>query len=133
MRTARVHPVLLAVLGLYLAGCSQEAKDEYSQAGRDQAKATEMAGKAIQTDANRMMQNGANEIQSAKFKQALNTADALDARNIRVDADTVSKTVRLSGSVPTEAQKSQAERVTAGMAGPEYKVFNQLNVVPQAP
>ena len=54
-----------------------------------------------------------------QIKTALIDADNLDANDIDVDTNGVTKTVTLKGHVPTAAQKAAAERIAKEKA-PDY-------------
>ncbi len=70
--------------------------------------------------------------QSVEVKAALLADKTVDASNIDVDTDPGTKTVTLKGSVPTEAQKTAAERLARRKAD-GYTVRNLLTVVAVPP
>lgn len=61
-------------------------------------------------------------------KKELDSTKGLDAKDIQVSADTSGKTIILTGTVPEETQKKQAEDAAAKAAGTEYKVTDSLTV-----
>ena len=79
----------------------------------------ESAGKAVQ---------GAAE--TVDVKTALLSDATVDASSINVDTDAQAKRVTLRGSVPTAAQKAEAETI-AKKEAPGYTIVNQLAVVPK--
>lgn len=117
---------VLATIGIMLVGCSPEARDQYSNAGNDVGEATKKTGDAIVTDAENTKIAADNALKTASVKSALQAADGLDTKDINVDSDTKKMTVTLNGSVPSAAQKSQAEAVAKGIAGADFKVVNNL-------
>lgn len=150
MKKMSLAALAVAVMGFSLVGCSQEAREQYSEAGQHASQATKDTGKAISTDAEKTGAAAAKEVQAAgtevknaaenskavadnglettKVKSALDTASGLDTKDINVDTDTKAKTITISGSVPDDKQKSQAETVAKGIAGTEFKVINNLKV-----
>ena len=133
-----------AIAVLLLGGCSQEAKEDMSQAGdaasTAAAKTGEAAaktGEAAATDVKKAgdtavevtkdaAANVADATMTPKVKQALLGASGLETKDINVE--TANNTITLKGSVPTADQKKQAETVAKGVAGKDYKVDDQLTV-----
>lgn len=66
-------------------------------------------------------------VETLDVKMALVADDRIETDDLNVDTDHTTKTVRLRGSVPTEAQKSIAEQV-AQQKAPGYRVSNELAV-----
>lgn len=66
-------------------------------------------------------------VETLDVKMALVADDRIETDDLNVDTDHTTKTVRLRGSVPTEAQKSMAEQV-AQQKAPGYRVSNELTV-----
>ena len=66
--------------------------------------------------------------QHLDVKAALLADKSVDASHIDVDVDTDAKIVSLRGTVPTAAQKAQAERIARDKAG-DYSVRNELTVM----
>ncbi len=140
-----------ALAALLLAGCSQEAKEDMSQAGASAGQASQKlgdaaskTGEAVATDTKKAGETIAKEGDAAvqatkdaaanvadatmtpKVKQALLSASGLETKDINVE--TANNTITLKGSVPDAKQKKQAEDATKALAGDKYKVVNQLTV-----
>ena len=115
--------------GLLLVGCSQSAKDEYKGAGEAAGDATSHVSKAVADDTEQAKISADNTLLTSKVKSALGSAAGLETKGIDVDSDTLLKTITLKGTVPDGKQKAQAETVTTGMAGTEFKVVNKLTIV----
>ena len=133
-----------AIAALLLAGCSQQAKEDLSQAGDSASNAAKHTGDAVATDTKKAgeavtntaeagveavkdtAENAADATMTPKVKTALLNAAGLVAKDINVE--TTSNTITLKGSVPDAKQKTQAETVTKGIAGTEFKVVNELMV-----
>lgn len=97
-----------------------EAARDAGDAARDAARAT---GDAVMTGG----KAADAAVETLDVKTALTADTRVDASNINVDSDHVSKTVTLKGHVPTESQKALAgEIATAKATG--YRVRNQLTV-----
>ena len=139
----RVAGVVVAVA--ITAACSDRAERKVESAAADTANAAEKAGSAVAgaardvgaatADAARatgaaVMEGGRAAdaaVETMDVKVAL-TADArVDASNINVDSDHVTKTVTLNGRVPTAAQKTLAEDIAKAKAT-GYVVKNLLTV-----
>ena len=133
-----------AIAALLLAGCSQQAKEDLSQAGDSASNAAKHTGDAVATDTKKAGEavseagtaavdatkdaaaNVADATMTPKVKAALQSASGLETKNI--DVDTANNTITLKGSVPDAKQKKQAEDVLKGLAGTTYKIDNQLTV-----
>ena len=133
-----------AIAALLLAGCSQQAKEDLSQAGDSASNAAKHTGDAVATDTKKAgeavtntaeagveavkdtAENAADATMTPKVKTALLNAAGLEAKDINVE--TANNTITLKGSVPDAKQKTQAETVTKGIAGTEFKVVNELMV-----
>ncbi len=140
-----------ALAVLMLGGCSQEAKEDMSQAGADASAATSKmgdaaskTGEAAATDAKKAGEtvakagdaaveatkdaaaNVADATMTPKVKAALQSAAGLETKDINVE--TAHNTITLKGSVPDAKQKKQAEDATKALAGTQYKVVNELTV-----
>lgn len=116
----------LSVIGIGMFGCSPSARDQYGDAGKDVGDATKKTGEAIATDAKNTEFAANNTLMTTKVTSALKSATGLNTADINVDTDTKAKTITLNGSVPTDAQKNQAETVARGIAGSELTVVNNL-------
>ena len=68
--------------------------------------------------------------ETVDVKTALLSDATVDASSINVDTDGQAKRVTLRGSVPTAAQKAEAEKI-ARQEAPGYTIVNQLAVVPK--
>jgi len=140
-----------AIAALLLAGCSQEAKEDMSQAGAAAGQASQKmgdaaskTGEAVATDTAKageavkeagtaaveatkdVAENAAEAAMSPKVKTALLNASGLETKDLNVE--TAHGTITLKGTVPDQKQKDQAGTVAKGIAGTEYKVDNQLTI-----
>lgn len=120
---------LPVAIGFVISGCSPAARDQYSEAGQDAGDAAKQTGRAAATDAENAKQAADNTLQTSKVMSALNSASGLKAGDINVDTDTRAGTITLNGSVPDRKQRDQAVTVAEGMAGSEFKVVNNLEIV----
>lgn len=143
MRTPHIAGVL-AVVAVTVA-CSDRAERETDAAARDAANAAERAGNAVAEaakdagaaarDAARATGDAVMEggkaadaaVETMDVKMALAADSRVDASNINVDTDHVTKSVTLKGRVPTAAQKTLAEDIARARAT-GYTVRNQLVV-----
>lgn len=138
----------LATGVLFLAGCSQEAQQKMDAAGDNAAKAADQTGDAVATDANKAGQaiergaeNAGEAVKGAaedaaqatdnagmtlKIKNAILSAENLDATDLNVD--TKDKTVILKGWVPNAENKKRAESIAKNTVGNEYTVRNELQI-----
>lgn len=66
-------------------------------------------------------------VETLDVKMALVADERLDTDDVNVDTDHTTKTVRLRGSVPTEAQKAIAQQI-AEQKAVGYRVSNELVV-----
>ena len=101
------------------AGIKQDAKI---------AAESEAAAKAKETAAKTGAAVAA-ALETAEIKTAMMADKSIDASAINVDTYADTKTVVLRGSVPTTAQRDQAERIALAKA-PGYRIDNKLAVVP---
>jgi osmotically-inducible protein OsmY len=111
-----------------------EAKETGSKIGQE---AKEVGGKVAEgaKAVGATVKEGAKEVasdvgarkQTVDVKAGLMAAKGIDASHIDVDTDANTKTVTLTGTVPTAAQKAAAERVARDKAE-GYKVRNLLTV-----
>lgn len=105
------------------AEAQRDATDRAAEAGRDTAAAArDAAGSAAAAV------GAATE--TVDVKSALMADTLVDASDINVDTVAATKTVVLKGSVPTAAQKAEAERI-AQREAEGYRVDNQLVVKPR--
>lgn len=135
---------IVAVFGVFLAGCSQEAQKDAAAAGDAAGTAVSKGGEAVATDVNKAgeaavnageaavdaTKNGVEAVADAtmtpKVKNALLSASGLDASKINVE--TMGNTIMLKGSVPDEKQKNQAGAAAKAIAGGEFTVKNELTI-----
>jgi osmotically-inducible protein OsmY len=94
----------------------REAADTARDAGRAAGNAVENAGRAAEA-----------AVETMDVKAALMKDSRVDAGDINVDTDHMTKTVTLRGTVPTAAQKTIAEQIAQEKAV-GYRVQNQLTV-----
>ncbi len=129
---ARISGAVLTVA--LAAACSDRADRKADQAATDASNAASRAGNAVveaAKDVGAAAQDTAratgDAVETMDVKVALTADSRVDASNINVDTDHITKTVTLKGRVPTAAQKSLAEDIaTAKATG--YAVTNLLTV-----
>lgn len=148
MRQIEKTLLLAACSCLFIAGCTKEAQDKYSEAGSQASAAAKTAGEAVSADAKvaapkvkaAMDEAGkklaeatedskkaaAQSLMTGKVKQALLAAEGLDTSHL--DVSTTGKTVTLSGSVPSKDQKRQAEMIAKGIVGDDFILLDELAV-----
>ncbi len=143
--TSRIAAALAAIA--VTAACSDRAERGADAAARDTATAADRAGNAA-TDAAKnvgaavsdaaratgdaVMEGGKAAdaaVETMEVKMALSTDTRVDASNINVDTDHVTKTVTLRGRVPSAAQKTLAGEIAKTKAT-GYTVQNLLVVAP---
>lgn len=129
---------LAAVMSMiFAAGCTEQSRQQYDQAGENIGQAAQRTGDAVETDAKvagehieNTAENAARAADNAettfKVKNAIVAAENLDSSDINVD--TVENKVVLKGSVPSQAEKDRAEQIAKGVVGQEHTVDNQLTV-----
>lgn len=106
---------------------AEKAGDAAAEAGRDAAGAAKDAGNAVGSAVANAGRAADAAVETMDVKLALTTDKRVDASNINVDSDHVTKTVTLKGRVPTADQKKWAgEIATAKAVG--YRVRNELTV-----
>jgi hyperosmotically inducible periplasmic protein len=86
--------------------------------------------RGVKDDASKAGDRIAAGAETVDVKTALVSDATLDADAIDVDTNAEKKTVTLRGSVPTEDQKNEAERI-ARQEARGYKIVNRLAVVPR--
>jgi hyperosmotically inducible protein len=118
MRRSRWVTLTLAAAALGTLACSPRDRDEFTSAARstqsEARQATQAAAKVIDDSAI-----------TAKVKSALLTDQSVKGMNIRVETE--AGTVTLSGSVSTQAERTQAEAVAASVEGVK-NVVNRISV-----
>jgi osmotically-inducible protein OsmY len=70
--------------------------------------------------------------QTTMVKAALMADKDVDASRIDVDTEAATRTVMLKGTVPTAAQKTNAERIAKAKVSKGYSVHNMLTVAPKS-
>ena len=98
------------------ADTAKAAGDAVANAGRAAGDAVANAGRA-----------GDAAVETMDVKAALMKDSRVDASDINVDSDHVTKTVTLKGMVPTDSQKTIAEQIAIEKAV-GYRVVNALTV-----
>jgi osmotically-inducible protein OsmY len=127
MKTTLMTTALVAIFAAALmGGCSQEAKEDYSQAGDNLGQAAEKIGEGAKKDASQAAATAEDTTMTGKVKGALMSADGVDSKGI--DVDTRDKVVHLKGTVPTEDQKAKAEQIATNQVGTDFTVSNELTV-----
>ncbi|MEP7116525.1 MAG: BON domain-containing protein [Acidobacteriota bacterium] len=99
-----------------VAGAARDAGNAAKDAARATGDAVMNGGRAADA-----------AVETMDVKMALTTDSRVDASNINVDTDHLSKTVTLKGHVPTAAQKTIAEEIAKAKAT-GYAVKNDLTV-----
>ena len=117
---------LVLAIGVAAAACENTAAGIREDAR--QAAESEAAAKAKDA-ANKTGAAVGAALETVDIKAALMGDKSIDASSINVDTYADTKTVVLRGSVPTAAQRDQAERIAIAKAG-GYRVENKLAVVP---
>ena len=127
-----------AVLIVAGAACSdrteRRAEDAARDAGRATGEAARDAGSAVAGGARAAGNAVANAgraadaaVETMDVKAALMADDRVDASDINVDTDHVTRTVMLKGRVPTDAQKTVAGQIAVEQAK-GYRIQNDLTV-----
>ena len=127
-----------AVIATSMVACSDKAEREASEAANKAGNAAEKAGNATAEaakDAGNAVGNAVSNagraadaaVQTMDVKVALTADSRVDASNINVDTDHVTKTVTLKGKVPTADQKKWAGEIAVSKAN-SYRVRNELTV-----
>jgi osmotically-inducible protein OsmY len=133
------------VIAITLVGCSDNAEREAAEAANKTADAAQKAGNTAAEagrdvagaakDAAGAVGNAVKEggraadaaVQTMDVKVALTADKRVDASDINVDTDHVTKTIVLKGRVPTADQKKWAEEIAVAK-GNGYRVRNELTV-----
>lgn len=116
-----------------------EAKDDLAKAGDAVGAAARSAGESIKDAAQTVgesVKEGAKDVapaldaskQTLDVKAALMADQTVDSSHIDVDTDAKTRTVHLKGTVPTAAQKAEAEKIAKAKAS-GYTIHNMLKVV----
>ncbi len=116
------------------AGCSGQAERTTSEVVRDGSSVAGQAGDAVKDAGSAVgdaVLNGGRAadaaVETLDVKTALIADSRIDAGDINVDTDHVTKTVTLNGRVPSAEQKAVAEEITKAKAT-GYMVRNALVV-----
>jgi osmotically-inducible protein OsmY len=120
--------LLLTALAFGLAACSNTVEGVKRDA--EENKVPEKAEKAAQAVKEAVHEAGHELREHAlalDIKGALMLDKAVDASHIKVEADDETRTVRLEGSVPSDAQRAAAEAIARRKAK-DYQVKNLLTV-----
>lgn len=107
-----------------------DARADATAAADDVRRAAASAGDVAAETAEEAAERIDAVVQSADVKTALMTDPSVDAARVNVDADASTHTIRLDGSVVSEAERDMAAIIAAGHA-PGYRVDNQLTVSPK--
>jgi len=137
MNTKTLTAISFAFVTLLAAGCSDESKEKYNEASSQATKAAKTAGEAVSADARTAqdkMKVAADQtkvsaeqtLMTGKVKQALMSANGLEAKNI--DVSTEAYKITLKGTVPNKDQKDQAEQLAKAIGGNGFTVINELTV-----
>jgi osmotically-inducible protein OsmY len=111
--------VVMLALVTYACENTGKAKEETSEAAGRAAGTAGEAGDAVHAGK-----------QTLDVKAALTADTSIDASHIDVDTNGDTRTVTLRGTVPTAAQKAEAERIAKEKAE-GYTVVNNLTVQAQ--
>lgn len=138
MKNLTLTGLVAGLMAIGVMGCTPQAREDYSQAGQKAQMATEKTGEAISTDAKatgQAVQDAAQETKEAadnsmmtgQVRVALSGAHDLKIEDLNVD--TVGNSIVLKGTVHSDAEKERAGKIAIGMAGNDFTVDNQLDVV----
>jgi BON domain len=121
-------PIGLSALILVAAACSNTVEGLKKDA--DENKVGEKTEKAAEVVASAVKEAG-REIKAKTLaldvKATLMADKTVDASHVHVESDDDAKTLTLTGSVPTHAQREAAGVIAVGKAG-DYRVKNLLTV-----
>lgn len=95
-------------------------------AGEAVENATKGAAEAVENAGKEVAEEGDNAKTTLAVKNAILSADNIDASNLNVDTE--EKTVYLRGSVPTAQGKQRAESIAKNLVGTKYTIKNELTV-----
>jgi osmotically-inducible protein OsmY len=108
-----------------------EAEAKARELGQDAAKAANRAGETAVTVGEELAERAGAAWETVDVKGALMADASVDATRIDVDTSYKTKTVTLSGYVPTETERNMAE-VIAKARAEGYTVVNNLQVRPRS-
>jgi osmotically-inducible protein OsmY len=109
------------------ADATRDAAERRADAIEDRAGTAGTAGREADRTGARVGASADAAKETADIKTALMAADDIPSMSIDVDTNAATKTVTLSGTVSTAAQKAKAESI-AKREAPDYKINNQLKV-----
>jgi osmotically-inducible protein OsmY len=107
-----------------------EARDKAQEIGQDAARAADRVGAAAAEAGEELAERAGAAWETLDVKGALMAESSVDATRIDVDADRNTKTVTLSGYVPTDAERVKAEAVAKSRAA-GWTVVNNIQVMPR--
>lgn len=115
---------------LIVGGCTQTAKNEYSDAGSHIEAAAKDTGAALKEDATHVKEAAQdalakNEL-SSKIRKGMQDHPDLGIKDLSVDVS--GSQVVLHGSIPSENLNQRAEHLARKLAGSGYTVDDQLSV-----
>ena len=108
-----------------------EIKDKAQDLGQDAAKVANRAGQAAGQVGEELAERAGAAWETVDVKGALMADASVDATRIDVDTSYKTKTVTLSGYVPTETERNMAE-VIAKARAEGYTVVNNIQVRPRS-
>jgi osmotically-inducible protein OsmY len=119
---------VLATFAFLASGCSNTVEGLKKDAEQNKVEEkTEKAAEAVTT----AVKEAGHEIKAKTLaldvKTTLMADKTVDASQLHVDADDQARTLTLSGSVPTAAQKEAAGSIAKSKSG-DYRVRNLLTV-----
>jgi osmotically-inducible protein OsmY len=120
-----------------MVGCTPQGREAFHEADQSQSAAAEKmvdaaktdahaTGKALKADAAKSQVSLNQDATTMKVRTSLGSSSKVDTSNITISHD--GYTVILSGSVPTEEQKSQADQIANGVIGKDYMLKDQLGI-----
>jgi osmotically-inducible protein OsmY len=127
----------IGVLAILIVGCGQSAQQDSQAAATETQKAgqamkqdTQEAGKVLNADANKAKRVTDDDLESAKINGAFAAAAGLHPSNLRVQTDMSNKTVTVSGTVPSAAERDQERKIVAGIVGKDFKIKDTVGIAP---
>jgi osmotically-inducible protein OsmY len=108
-----------------------QVKDKAEELGQDAARVANRAGQAAGQVGEELAERAGAAWETVDVKGALMADASVDATRIDVDTSYKTKTVTLSGYVPTETERNMAE-VIAKARAEGYTVVNNIEVRPRS-
>jgi osmotically-inducible protein OsmY len=134
MKAVKAWLGTLGVITLALVTLACEDTSRAKEEGREAAGDAADAARSGADKAGEAAGQAGDAIDAAKqtfdVKAALTADTTIDASHIDVDTNHDTRTVTLKGTVPTAAQKAEAERIARDKAE-GYTISNQLTVAAQ--